>query len=222
MDKKLMLEDMILFPEDQSSPVEMSIFDLDDEPQLINDQPVNRFTGMDDDAFEFGGVVLDDNVKEDNLEVPSDETLKRGILSIIMDLITDEQEAIKGYNDFLSTLSFEDQIDSEKIKAATKVVEDIVKEENTHIGQLMQVQALFNPDNNAIKDGADEGREQIIDIIPDVNLEENVVATPPKSLFEEIQKATFVDPKIKPNTDTNSNETSAEEVCTLTDTDDEF
>ena len=74
----------------------------------------NKFDGVDDDVFEFG-YPLDDsgNSNATPFVDREDKALNRNILSIIMDLITDEQEAIKGYNDFLSTLSFEEKLNLE-------------------------------------------------------------------------------------------------------------
>ena len=211
----ILLEDMALFPEDSPQVINLTLADLDDDPLEVNDGAIQRLDNVDDEAFEFG-TVLEDSVP-DNAPVEKKQEAQcaeRGFLGEIMRLITDEQEAITGYNNFLSTLSIEAIIPTEDAEKIKKVIADIIKEENTHIGQLMEIQKLFNPYGEEIEKGVEEGQEQ---------LSEKSEKAAAKSLFEEISKATFIDPKFaKPESNNESSTASEEEVCTLADTDDEF
>lgn len=83
-------------------------------------------------------------------------------------LIRDEWEAIEGYNDALSTLralcSSEDDEAAPLFESAgiIKVIEDIVNEENLHVGQLQKVLELVSPNAESIKTGDEEAEKQLV------------------------------------------------------------
>ena len=81
-----------------------------------------------------------------------DET---GISLILSNLIKDEWEAIDGYNSAIQTLA-----DLKKDDAIT-ILQDIVKEENVHVGQLEQLLKTFSVDAHDIDKGEQEAEEQL-------------------------------------------------------------
>ena len=96
-------------------------------------------------------------LKEDVEEKPTpimtpDET---GISLILSNLIKDEWEAIDGYNSAIQTLA-----DLKKDDAIT-ILQDIVKEENVHVGQLEQLLKTFSVDAHDIDKGEQEAEEQL-------------------------------------------------------------
>lgn len=51
--------------------------------------------------------------------------------------------------------------DKSKIEKAVKIISDISAEENLHVGQLQEIQKLFNSQAELVADGAEEAKEQI-------------------------------------------------------------
>ena len=87
-----------------------------------------------------------------------EETLRR--------LIIDEHEAINGYESFKLSLLAEKENESivceelkAKIEAALRVIEDIVKEENKHVGQLEEL--LSEKAKKSQEKGEEEGKDQV-------------------------------------------------------------
>ena len=88
------------------------------------------------------------------------------ITDMLSALIKDELEAIEGYNSVISTLRSmmedpETETDNDNIINSIKVLEDIAGEEYIHIGQLQEVQKLFNSQTDLIADGEEEAKEQL-------------------------------------------------------------
>ena len=91
------------------------------------------------------------------------------ITDMLSALIKDELEAIEGYNSAIATLRSiiedpEDNADIDKINQSIKVLEDISGEEYIHIGQLQEVQKLFNSQTDLIAEGEEEAKEQLQEI----------------------------------------------------------
>lgn len=127
-------------------------------------------TNIDDDiVVEVDGEEIVDTSKsneEEIIEAPKTST-DMAITDILSTLIKDELEAIEGYNSAITTLrsiindlGF-DTIDDEAINSSIKVLEDISGEEYTHIGQLQEVQKLFNAQADLIANGEEEAKEQL-------------------------------------------------------------
>lgn len=115
-----------------------------------------------------GAVTLTDSLKED---VDSDAIVSdlsnSGIASIIIGAINDEWEAIDYYNSMIVTAESEGKSD------VANIANDILKEENIHVGQLQKLLSMINPETEAIADGEDEAEELLSgDNSEEENLEE--------------------------------------------------
>ena len=102
------------------------------------------------------------NIAED-LEKPSHEesdenkqsNVNQGISGLLNSLIISEYDAIDQYNSALAT----DQ--SLGVTDIIPILEDIVTEEHTHVGQLQAAVKLFDSAANAVEKGAEEAEDQL-------------------------------------------------------------
>lgn len=78
-----------------------------------------------------------------------------GMATIIGDLIKDEYEAIEGYNSAIATA------EAHGYGVAVNVLTEIQAEENIHVGQLLEVMKIFDPNADKVEDGQAEGAEQL-------------------------------------------------------------
>lgn len=88
-------------------------------------------------------------------DLDSDELADFGFNASIMDAINDEYETINKYNALLIALKQENRED------VAKVIEDIIEEEYTHIGQLQAILETYSEASEAIEDGIEEAEEQL-------------------------------------------------------------
>lgn len=103
-----------------------------------------------------GAVTITDSLKEaaDSDAIVSDLS-NSGIASMIIGAINDEWEAIDYYNSMIVTAESEGKSD------VANIANDILKEENIHVGQLQKLLSMINPETEAIADGEDEAEEQL-------------------------------------------------------------
>lgn len=150
----------------------------------------------DDVKVEVDGEVVADTSEEnkEEVEVPSTDT-SMGASQIINSLIQDELQAIDGYNSAIQTFrSMAEVDDKEKLEKCIKVLSDIASEENIHVGQLQEVQKLFNDQATLVTDGVEEAKEQI---------EEAPVEEVKEEVVESVESATqtlkdkYKDPEAK-------------------------
>lgn len=88
---------------------------------------------------------------EDELSYESpEEGEDMGFASMLIDLISDEWEAIQGYNDAIAqamSMGRDDMVE---------VFKDIVAEENVHVGQLEKLLEVISPNTSNIEYGKEE------------------------------------------------------------------
>lgn len=108
-------------------------------------------------ADENEEVKVEDEIEVEDNEI-TDKLLDNAIASMINKLIIDEFEAIDGYNSAISTIISE-MPDSPIID----VLNDIIAEENVHVGQLQRALLLVSTPAQDIEKGTEEGKEQIDD-----------------------------------------------------------
>lgn len=117
-------------------------------------------------------IEIDPEVKEaETEEIPAAPQTPLGvtIANTLNTLIRDEWEAIEGYNDALSTLRAMGGVEDENgepvpdCEGIVKVIEDIVNEENLHVGQLQKALELVSPNAESIKTGDEEAEKQLTD-----------------------------------------------------------
>lgn len=119
-----------------------------------------------DDCFD--GECDDENVLHpvlptatDNEEnPPSPVGADTGISNEIIGAIKDEWEAIEKYNSLIQTVIANESPFATEI---TKILSDIVNEENLHVGQLQKALELLSPNVSSITKGEDEAEEVILD-----------------------------------------------------------
>ena len=123
--------------------------------------PIHR-QGGDKTLAELGLNNLSESISEDVI-ISTDETEEKtiepennGISMIINNLIKDEYESIDSYNSAITTFK-----DIGKSDDAISVLNDIVAEENIHVGQLQRLMELFDPNADKVSDGVEEASEQI-------------------------------------------------------------
>ena len=124
---------------------------------LVVDEPVSL---EEDFSYTSTEVVTEDVDSAETVEVEVDPTPEpgpdMGVANLLINLINDEWEAIQGYNDFIATISaeggYEDMLGA---------IQDIVSEENVHVGQLQKLLQQISPDALKIAQGEQEAQEQL-------------------------------------------------------------
>lgn len=86
--------------------------------------------------------------------VPGPES---GVAGMLIEAINDEWNTINMYNDLVTTLT------AEGITDMIPVFEDILVEENKHVGQLQELLKRVSPNANAISTGEQEAQTQLDD-----------------------------------------------------------
>ena len=76
-----------------------------------------------------------------------------GVSNAIIDAINDEWEAISKYNSLLANLTNNPEM--------IPIIQDIIAEENTHVGQLQQILLQISPNVQNINIGEEEASEQL-------------------------------------------------------------
>ena len=119
-----------------------------------------------------------------------------GVSSMIISSINDEWNTISTYNSIIATLR-EFSVENSSYQSFIDVVNDIVAEENKHVGQLQEILKKVSPNTSYIEKGEAEGRSQL----------------------------RMIDGKLPVQSWTNSNvpaSNEVDEICMLTDVDDEM
>lgn len=127
---------------------EVKVEDGEDLPDAVPSEPI---------------VVSSEPPVETEEETPKEEEKvleSNAIASILNSLIVDEFEAVEGYNSAISTLTAEDV---EKYGDAIVILNDILDEENIHIGQLQEILKTISESASNIEDGEKEAQEVLND-----------------------------------------------------------
>lgn len=88
-------------------------------------------------------------------DLSQEEIHTSGISAYITDAINGEYDTINDYNEMLLALKDDSQ------DSAISVIEDIIKEEYTHIGQLQELLKMYASPSSEIKNGEVEAQKQI-------------------------------------------------------------
>lgn len=94
---------------------------------------------------------------ESNITETPDLGNDLGVSNAIIDAINDEWEAISKYNNLLANLTNNPEM--------IPIIQDIIAEENTHVGQLQQILLQISPNVQNIEKGEIEGEEQLQETI---------------------------------------------------------
>ena len=111
---------------------------------------------LNEDWFDDDNFIVDDTITD---EAPEKESPKNevdtGISNLLIDAIKDEFETIKLYNSIIEQIRIEDRED------IISILQDIVNEENVHVGQLQKALELYSPNADSIEHGSQEAEEQM-------------------------------------------------------------
>lgn len=111
---------------------------------------------LNEDWFDDDNFIVDDTITG---EAPDKESPKNevdtGISNLLIDAIKDEFETIKLYNSIIEQIRIEDRED------IISILQDIVNEENVHVGQLQKALELYSPNADSIEHGSQEAEEQM-------------------------------------------------------------
>ena len=161
----------------------------------------------DKDLFDLDiGSDYDDDLSMDEHEL--DNVLSgpaagadAGVADILINLINDEWEAIQGYNSAVANLrawAHENPFYSDAIK----VIDEINAEENRHVGQLQELLKNISPNAQDIEKGQEEAHDQL------------------RFVGGKLQVQSWDTPTS--NTPNNNAVECEDNICTLTDIDDEM
>ena len=191
-----------------------SLFDDDisfDEPaiKIFNSGYFDNYADdLDDDMFE---PIADARVSADHNGEAVPEGPKLGVESGIADtlikLINDEWEAIQGYNNFREMILAMQQNNDGDYTQMLSVIDEIVNEENLHVGQLQELLKGVSPNTASIAKGEEEAQEQL----------QNSVGEWVNGKL----KVDFHQPKIVESKEEETHN-NINEVCSLVDADDEW
>lgn len=126
------------------------------EAQSSNTNQNEEFTNM-NDIFKALNEA-DDCINKDTTlteDLSQEEIHTSGISAYITDAINGEYDTINDYNEMLLALKDDSQ------DSAISVIEDIIKEEYTHIGQLQELLKMYASPSSEIKSGEVEAQKQI-------------------------------------------------------------
>lgn len=131
-----------------------ALFDDELDSFLTKDTSV-RDLDFDDDFSEY----IDEHSTEDVLPGPA-AGADTGVAGELIALINDEWEAIEGYNNAIATLRATAEQNPFYLEAV-KVLEEISAEENVHVGQLQEVLKHISPNAAEISKGTKEAKSQL-------------------------------------------------------------
>ena len=197
-----------------------SLFDDDisftlDEPSIkvfdsghFDDYKIDEF---DDDIFIYEPLAKANALTDHNGEaVPEGPKvgIDSGIADTLINLINDEWEAIQGYNNFREMILTAQNNGDGNYTDMLRVIDEVVNEENLHVGQLQELLKKVSPNTESIAKGEEEAQEQLEPTGHEwVNGKLKIQMHEPMMVTESKQPDT-------PN--------QIDETCTLYDTDDEM
>ena len=113
-------------------------------------------TDLESNTKHIATIDEDGNISDISPE-PIEPGVDYGMATILNSLITDEYEAIEGYNSAIVTAQQEGLTD------VVKILTDIQAEEQLHVGQLQRAMELFDPNARKVEQGVQEAEEQLSD-----------------------------------------------------------
>lgn len=108
-------------------------------------------------AISFIDNALDSSITEDLEQPVTEQETDHGMLSLVNSLIISEYDAIDQYNSAIATAQAEGTDD------VLPVLQDIINEEQTHVGQLQELAKLFDKSAKEVASGTEEAKEQLSD-----------------------------------------------------------
>ena len=175
-----------------------------------DDDTLDMFQADDFDD-DFSGVDYEKLAKMSEVPQGPKPGATTGVADTLIHLINDEWEAIRGYNDFIEMVKANMAVDNNSAFAQMlPVINDIVNEENKHVGQLQEVLKLISPNASSIEDGARESHQQF----------RFVEGKMPVQMMEQVRWDRNYTPTAQQTENTTPN--AIDEYCSLSDVDDDM
>ena len=153
--------DESLFDDDMSMQDSIHIFPSDHFAEYGKTVDLAEY---DDDIFEYEPTAearaLTDHAGEAIPEGPKDG-LASGVADSLINLINDEWEAIQGYNDFRAMVLDMNKTGTRDYTHMLEVINEVINEENRHVGQLQELLKEVSPNTASIEKGQEEAKEQL-------------------------------------------------------------
>ena len=189
-----------------------SIFNDYDFKFEDEDTSIDMFQMDDDFDDDFSGVDYEKIAQMSEVPPGPKPGATTGVADTLIHLINDEWEAIRGYNDFIEMVKANMAVDNNSAFAQMlPVINDIVNEENKHVGQLQEVLKLISPNANSIDDGAKESHQQF----------KFVGGKMPVQMMEQVRWERNYTPTAQTQTE-NTTPNAIDEYCSLSDVDDDM
>ena len=147
-DSKIEIEETETNGSDTYSAIHHVYLNMDEDDGEIASE--RKYSAMNED-FDFPAEEVP--VEEEPTPEPGPDM---GVANLLITLINGEWDTIKDYNDFIATISAEGGYDD-----MLAAIQDIVSEENVHVGQLQKLLQQISPDALKIAQGEQEAQEQI-------------------------------------------------------------
>lgn len=123
---------------------------FDDMEDIETEEVMNP----DDTPFVITDIDMDETVGDADKMGP-EPGVDTGLASALIASINDEWATIDKYNSLMSTMSYEQRDDM------IPVIQDIVNEENRHVGQLQKLLETISTNTELINKGQQEAEKQI-------------------------------------------------------------
>lgn len=116
---------------------------------------------LNEDLFDdLPDAVPEEPIVVDTQPEPTEQEQNNAVSTMLIDAINGEWETIDLYNNIIVNL------DGTRDADIIAVIQDIVDEENIHVGQLQRALAMVSPQTDKIADGEQEAEEQLTDKEP--------------------------------------------------------
>ena len=168
-----------------------------------------KIDDIDDSLFDYEPLVKANALTDHNgVAVPEGPALglDSGIADTLIKLINDEWEAIQGYNNFREMILTAQNNGAGDYTEMLNVINEVVNEENLHVGQLQELLKRVSPNTQSIAKGEEEAEEQL--------------STSGNEWVNGKLKVEFHEPRIERSEDSNYNQ--IDNICTVCDADDEW
>ena len=115
------------------------------------------YTGSVNESFEDEHGVESISEEQPQVEIPAQDPNNQdnGLIALVNSLIQDEFDAIQQYKDAITNFAANNKTE------LTTVLQDILDEENIHVGQLETLLKSLDTSAESIEQGKQEGQEQI-------------------------------------------------------------
>lgn len=155
---------------------------------------------LNEDLFDDLPVALPEEpitVSTEVVEEPTEGEVYNGVASMLITAINDEWETIKLYGDIIVNLTAEGMDD------IIPIIQDILDEENIHVGQLQSALELVSPSTSKIEDGEEEAEDQMVELTETLNKNVNNASEDEEVIEKEIPEEIkeIIDPEIRADVD---------------------